>query len=129
MGGRLWYSPSPDEAPRPGCEMGRPPSRGCLRVGAQGRADPFRTDHAGRSTPRIAAASRILEFWKQLQSEGWIYLHDQFGKGPHAPELLPVDIRGMADDPFRSLAWELRQVKGYTKVDRPFCEFSWANFL
>ena len=69
------------------------------------------------------------DFWKQLQVEGWIYLHDQFGKGPHAPELLPFDVKGMADDPFRSLAWELRQAKGYTKVDRPFSEFRWADFL
>src|SRR5258708_3718861 len=42
----------------------------------------------------------IDKFWDQMKKQGWVYLHDQFGKGPHPPELLPVDVRGMADDPF-----------------------------
>lgn len=69
------------------------------------------------------------EFWHEMQRREWLYLHDQFGNGPHPAELLPVDIRALADDPFRSLAWRLREEKGFNKSPKPFCEFSWANFL
>jgi hypothetical protein len=69
------------------------------------------------------------KFWEHMTEQGWVYLHDQFGKGPHAPQLLPIDVRGLADDPFRSLAWLVREHKGFNKSERPFCEFSWANFL
>jgi len=33
------------------------------------------------------------------------------------------------DDPYRSLAGELRQVGGYAKDTAPFSEFLWADFL
>lgn len=69
------------------------------------------------------------KFWDKMEKEGWVYLHDQFGKGPHSPDLLPVDVRGLADDPFRSLAWAVREAKGYGKSPVPFCEFRWAEFL
>jgi hypothetical protein len=69
------------------------------------------------------------DFWDHLRKEGWVYLHDQFGKGPHAPEFLPMDVRSLADDPFRSLAWALRDEKGFEKSPIPFCEFRWAEFL
>lgn len=68
-------------------------------------------------------------FWGRMEKEGWTYLHDQFGKGPHSPELLPLDVRGLADDPFRSLAWALREKKGFNKSPVPFCEFRWSEFL
>jgi hypothetical protein len=69
------------------------------------------------------------QFWKKMDSLKWLYLHDQFGKGPHSATLLPRDVRGLADDPFRSLAWALREEKGFNKSPVPFCEFSWAEFL
>ena len=69
------------------------------------------------------------KFWEEMEKEKWTYLHDQFGKGPHSPEFLPLDVRGLADDPFRSLAWALREKKGYNKTEQPFSEFHWAEFL
>ena len=33
------------------------------------------------------------------------------------------------DDPFRSLAGELRHMGGYAKETTPFSEFLWADFL
>lgn len=33
------------------------------------------------------------------------------------------------DDPYRSLAGELRQVGGYAKDTTPFSEFLWADYL
>jgi hypothetical protein len=35
----------------------------------------------------------------------------------------------MQDDPFRSLAGDLRRVGGYAKDETPFSEFVWADFL
>jgi hypothetical protein len=83
------------------------------------------------ATETRADLSHLSEskFWEQMAHEGWVYLHDQFGKGPHLPDLLPLDVRGLADDPFRSLAWAVREEKGYDKSPIPFCEFRWAEFL
>lgn len=69
------------------------------------------------------------EFWKAMHESRWVHLHDQFGLGPHAPALLPEDIRGLADDPYRSLAWALRHAGAYEKTDAAFSEFQWADFL
>jgi len=69
------------------------------------------------------------EFWKAMHEARWVHLHDQFGHGPHEPRLLPEDIRGLADDPYRSLAWALRRAGCYEKSDVAFSEFLWADFL
>ena len=38
-------------------------------------------------------------------------------------------MTGLVDDPFRSLAGELRRAGGYAKDTTPFSEFIWADFL
>ena len=38
-------------------------------------------------------------------------------------------MKDLVDDPFRSLAGELRRVGGYAKDTTPFSEFLWADFL
>jgi hypothetical protein len=70
-----------------------------------------------------------LKFWEQMIEKKWVYLRDQFGLGPHSYEDLPWDVRGLADDPFRSLAWMVREKKGFEKTKTPFSEFAWANFF
>ena len=35
----------------------------------------------------------------------------------------------LKDDPFRSLAGELRRIGGFAKDTTPFSEFLWADFL
>jgi hypothetical protein len=42
---------------------------------------------------------------------------------------LPRSIAGLADDPYRSLAGELRRAGGFAKDTTPFSEFLWADFL
>lgn len=71
------------------------------------------------------------EFWKVLITAKWCHLYDQFGNGPHNHELLPENIRSMSDDPYRSLAWFLKEDKVFSKNGNnvPFIEFYWANFL
>lgn len=68
-------------------------------------------------------------FWSKMKKSNWVYLYDQFGNGPHNPLELPENIKGLADDFYRSLAWGVREEEGYNKVPAPFSEFRWAEFL
>jgi hypothetical protein len=43
--------------------------------------------------------------------------------------MIPKSIKGLDDDPFRSLAGELRSAGGFAKDTTPFSEFLWADFL
>ena len=69
------------------------------------------------------------QFWTEMQKLGWTHLFDQFGNGPHLPDLLPYTIQGVADDFYRSLAWAVREQGGFEKSTAPFCEFKWADFF
>ena len=69
------------------------------------------------------------DFWKEMAKNGWVYPYDQFGGGPHDPALLPDTVGGLADDPYRSLAWKVRMDGGYQKTPIPFAEFKWADFF
>jgi hypothetical protein len=44
-------------------------------------------------------------------------------------DAIPRSVRDLIDDPFRSLAMELRRVGGFAKQTMPFSEFLWAGFL
>jgi hypothetical protein len=69
------------------------------------------------------------DFWNFMIQKEWVYLNDQFGMGPHSPYALPVDIRCLADDPYRSLVWEILDVGAIQKEEIPFFEFKWAAFF
>ena len=69
------------------------------------------------------------EFYAVTRAMGLFYDRDQYGAGPHDPNHLPEDVRGMADDPFRSVAWQVRKRDGYEKSDEPFAEFRWAQYF
>ena len=69
------------------------------------------------------------EFYAVTRAMGLFYDRDQYGAGPHDPNHLPEDVRGMADDPFRSVAWQVRKRGGYEKSDEPFAEFQWAQYF
>lgn len=68
-------------------------------------------------------------FWKKMQKKKYAYLYDQFGEGPRNPLYLPDDIRGMADDPYRSLAWIIRKEGAFENSSQTFSEFQWADFF
>jgi hypothetical protein len=78
-----------------------------------------------------ADKSEMLEqpFWAFMRRSHWAHLYDEFGGGPHEPQRLPEDIRGLADDPYRSLAWAVRREGGYDKSSLDFAEFKWADFF
>lgn len=69
------------------------------------------------------------DLWKVMSSSKWIHPFDQFGNGPHDIRHMPEDIRGMANDPYRSLSWFVRTEGGFEKTRIPFAEFQWANYF
>lgn len=68
------------------------------------------------------------EFWDEMRRAKHVYPYDQFGN-PRDPALLPSDVRGLADDPYRSLSWKVRDLGGYDKTPQPYAEFQWAEFF
>ena len=79
----------------------------------------------------MANASTLEEtyFWKWMHRLNWVYLFDKAGGGPQQPKALPAHVKDLAFDPYRSLAWIVRELHGYMKNDAPFSEFKWANFF
>jgi hypothetical protein len=67
-------------------------------------------------------------FWTYLDNRGWVHPYDDKGRR-RSYEDIPRSINGLIDDPFRSLAGELRRAGGFAKDTTPFSEFLWADFL
>ena len=63
-----------------------------------------------------------------MDNKNWLHPFDDEG---HRREIkhLPKHIGKLADDPYRSLAGELRRAGGYAKDQTPYSEFLWADFL
>lgn len=69
------------------------------------------------------------EFWARMKNNKWVYLYVK-GVGPLEPSALPAHLADMTDDPYRSLAWAVRDRGGYTKSDDvPYADFQWADFF
>ena len=67
-------------------------------------------------------------FWGVLDNKRWVYPYDAKGERHHFKDI-PKTVVDLKDDPFRSLAGELRRVGGFAKDTTPFSEFLWADFL
>lgn len=63
-----------------------------------------------------------------MDSRGWLHPYDPDGHRLDARHL-PRHVRGLLDDPWRSLAGALRRAGGYAKDPTPYAEFLWADFL
>ena len=68
------------------------------------------------------------EFWSVMDNRNWMHPFDEHGARRPAADI-PKTIKKLVDDPFRSLAGELRLAGGYAKDTTPFSEFLWADFL
>ena len=68
------------------------------------------------------------EFWFVLDNRSWMHPFDANGNR-HNRRDIPKSVADLVDDPFRSLAGELRLAGGYAKDTTPFSEFLWADFL
>jgi hypothetical protein len=67
-------------------------------------------------------------FWVFADNRGWCHPYDAEGKR-RGFDRIPKTLADMEDDPYRSLAGELRRAGGYAKETIPFSEFLWADFL
>jgi hypothetical protein len=67
-------------------------------------------------------------FWVVLDNRSWMHPFDEHGRRRDYGDI-PKSVTGLVDDPFRSLAGELRRAGGYAKDTTPFSEFLWADFL
>jgi hypothetical protein len=68
------------------------------------------------------------EFWTFLDNRGWMHPFD--GEGVRQPRTaIPKSVAGLVDDPYRSLAGELRFAGGFAKDLTPYSEFLWADAL
>jgi hypothetical protein len=67
-------------------------------------------------------------FWFVMDNRDWTHPFDADGRRrPYSG--LPKSVDKLIDDPFRSLAGELRRAGGFAKDTTPFSEFLWADFL
>jgi hypothetical protein len=67
-------------------------------------------------------------FWSVLDNRNWMHPFDAKGRR-RGYKNIPKSVTDMVDDPFRSLAGELRRAGGFAKDTAPFSEFLWADFL
>ncbi len=69
-----------------------------------------------------------LHFWHVMDHHQWVHPYDSEGVRRDF-SAIPRHLSGLHDDPYRSLAGELRSAGGYAKDVTPFSEFLWADFL
>jgi len=63
-----------------------------------------------------------------MDNRNWLHPFDAQGRRqPYGA--IPKRIEDLADDPYRSLAGELRRAGGYAKDSMPYAEFLWADYL
>jgi hypothetical protein len=68
------------------------------------------------------------EFLTFMDNRNWLHPFDAAGRRrPY--DALPKTIDGLLDDPFRSLAGDVRRSGGYAEDVTPHAEFLWADFL
>ncbi len=67
-------------------------------------------------------------FWTYMDNRAWCHPYDAAGKRRSFDDI-PKRVADLADDPYRSLAGELRRAGGFAKDTTPFSEFLWADFL
>ena len=94
----------------------------CYHVGIRKVKIEIIKDHS-------ASGMTYSQFWKWMSKNRSAYPYCQFGEGPRKEYYLPKDIRGLADDPYRSLAWFVRKAGAFENSEKNFAEFTWANFF
>jgi len=67
-------------------------------------------------------------FWFNLDNRGLMHPYDVDGRRRSYKEI-PNKVSKLVDDPYRSLAGELRRAGGFAKDTTPFSEFLWADFF
>jgi hypothetical protein len=68
------------------------------------------------------------EFWIVMDHHQWVHPYDEKGKRRDFSDM-PKKLKLLRDDPYRSLAAEVRRAGEYPKDITPFSEFLWADFF
>jgi hypothetical protein len=68
------------------------------------------------------------EFLTFMENRNWVHPYDAEGQRRNLEDL-PKRIGDLIDDPYRSLASEVRREGGFAKTDTPYAEFLWADFF
>jgi hypothetical protein len=68
------------------------------------------------------------QFWPVMEFHQWAHPYDARGRRCDF-SAIPSRLSKLKDDPYRSLAGDLRTAGGYAKDVTPYSEFLWANFL
>lgn len=69
------------------------------------------------------------KFWRNMYQKNYVYLFDEFGLPLADHSEIPEQISDLKNDPYRSLAWAVRERDGFDKTDVLFAEFQWANYF
>jgi hypothetical protein len=88
---------------------------------------------AGVETVRVAWIDDLSHldaesFWAVLEERAWVYPFDGNGLRRDFAQM-PASVLELEDDPFRSLAGELRRQGGFLKSKAAYAEFAWADYL
>jgi hypothetical protein len=75
----------------------------------------------------LSALDRDM-FWTVMDNRNWMHPYDAEGRRRHYRDI-PKKLSDLIDDPYRSLAGELRRAGGFAKDTTPYSEFLWADFL
>jgi hypothetical protein len=78
----------------------------------------------------VADLSDVKErdFWIYLDHRSWVHCYDIDGDRRSFSEM-PRRLGRIRDDPYRTLAANVRNKGGFAKSDLPFLEFLWANYF
>jgi hypothetical protein len=87
----------------------------------------------GEDTVLVSIEARLGHLSKKrfmafMDAHNWLHPYDEEGRRCDWSEL-PHHVGKMADDPYRSLAGEVRSAGGYAKSITPYTEFLWADFF
>src|SRR5258708_2121096 len=63
-----------------------------------------------------------------MDNRGWLHVYDKHG-AKRSWKHLPETLEGLEDDPYRSLAGDVRRLGGYAKTETPYSEFLWADYF
>ena len=76
---------------------------------------------------------KILHDWSSFNTEQFedkMLSHDYLWISPNSNfKSLPRNVDDLIDNPYRSLAWKVRKMGGFYKVEKPFQEFYWSDFF
>lgn len=70
----------------------------------------------------------LKAFWIFLDHYSWVHPYNSHGQRMSLNEV-PTKLEDLTDDPYRSLAADIRNQGGFAKTDTPYMEFLWANYF